>query len=127
MNSAPGLVDLARERLPAWADRIFLGDALTWEPRRFDFVRTELVYAPEHRQGELARSLLADDVAPGGRLILFGYGSPRRNLPTHPVCELTRPLRLRTRARARRPRARRRPAGRGRGHRSSNMTSSTKQ
>jgi SAM-dependent methyltransferase len=91
LDSAPALVELARERLPRWADRIFLGDAPTWElPQRFDFVRTELVYAPKRRQAELVERLLADVVAPGGRLIVCGYGSPRSNVPTHPVCELVR-------------------------------------
>jgi len=91
LDSAPGLVELARRRLPHWADRIFLGDALTWEPpHRFDFVRTELVYAPEDRQPELVQRLLDDVLAPGGRLIVCGYGSPRSNLPTHPVRELVR-------------------------------------
>ena len=29
-------------------------------------------------------------VAPGGRLIVCGYGSPRRGLPTHPVRRIVR-------------------------------------
>jgi GNAT superfamily N-acetyltransferase/SAM-dependent methyltransferase len=91
LDSAPGLVELARERLPHWPDRIFLGDALTWEPpRRFDFVRTELLYVPERRQADLVARLLADVLSPGSRLIVCGYGSPRSGLPTHPVRELVR-------------------------------------
>jgi 2-polyprenyl-3-methyl-5-hydroxy-6-metoxy-1,4-benzoquinol methylase len=76
LDFAAGLVELARRRLPHWADRIFQGDALEWEsPRRFDFVRTELVYAPVARRRELAERLLAW-VAPGGRLIVCGYSEP---------------------------------------------------
>ena len=75
LEFAPRLVDAARRRLPQWADRIFLGDVLEWEPpRRFDFVRTELVYAPSERRRELVERLLRDFVARGGRLIVCGYG-----------------------------------------------------
>jgi SAM-dependent methyltransferase len=78
LDFAPALAELARRRLPQWADRIFVGaDALTWEPpTRFDFVRTELVYVPAERRPRLVERLLADVVAPGGRLILSGYGQP---------------------------------------------------
>jgi hypothetical protein len=35
------LAELARQRLPRWRSRIFVGNALFWEPpARFDFVRT---------------------------------------------------------------------------------------
>jgi SAM-dependent methyltransferase len=72
------LAELARRRLPAWRDRIFAGNALTWEPpRRFDYVRTEMVYVPLHRRREYLERLLARVVAPGGRLIVCSYGSSR--------------------------------------------------
>jgi len=72
------LAELARERLPAWRDRIFTGNALFWEPPfAFDYVRTEMVYVPHHRRREYAERLLARVVAPGGRLILCAYGSSR--------------------------------------------------
>jgi SAM-dependent methyltransferase len=91
LDFSPRLVALARARLPHWAGRIFLGDVLEWEPpRRFDFVRTELVYAPEERRPELVGRLLGRVVEPGGRLIVCGYGSPRSGLPTDPVRRLVR-------------------------------------
>jgi SAM-dependent methyltransferase len=91
LDFAPGLVELARRRLPHWADRIWLGEALTWEPpRRFDFVRTELVYVPRERRRDLVGRLLDRVVAPGGRLILCGYGSPRSGVVADPVCETVR-------------------------------------
>src|SRR5262245_19425499 len=41
------LANLARQRLPQWRDRVFVGNALLWDaPRRFEYVRTELVYVP---------------------------------------------------------------------------------
>jgi SAM-dependent methyltransferase len=72
------LAELARRRLPRWRERIFVGNALLWEPpARFDFVRTELVYVPPTRRGQYAERLLERFVAPGGRLILCSYGSSR--------------------------------------------------
>jgi hypothetical protein len=88
---APALVELARRRLPQWADRIFLGNALTWAPpQRFDFARTELVYVPAERRRQLVERLLAEVVAPGGRLIVCGYGSPRSGIVPDPVCTTVR-------------------------------------
>ena len=72
------LAELARQRLPAWRDRIHVGNALFWEPpMRFDYVRTELMYVPENRRRALAERLLERFVAPGGRLIVCSYGSSR--------------------------------------------------
>ena len=78
LDFAPRLVALARRRLPQWSDRIFLGEALAWEPqRRFDFVRTELCYAAPACEPKLVERLLERVVAPGGRLILCSYGNAR--------------------------------------------------
>jgi len=80
LDFAPGLVAEARRRLPHWADRFFVGDARTWEPpRRFDFVRTELVYADDPRS--YAARLLDRYLAPGGRLIVCGYGGDEVRAP----------------------------------------------
>ena len=47
------LADLARARLPHWADRIWTGNAMTWvPPRRFDVVRTGLDYVPPRRRAD---------------------------------------------------------------------------
>ena len=65
------LVALARERLPQWRDRIFVGNAVDWRPpRRFAFVRTGVDYVPSHRRPDYLRHLLVDVVQPGGRLIV---------------------------------------------------------
>ncbi len=87
--SAP-IAKLAAERLPHWANRIFVGNALTWQaPRRFDHVLTELVYVPEHRAEEYVARLLADIVAPNGRLIVTSYGSRSRpDLPVQPLVRM---------------------------------------
>ncbi len=91
LELAPAVAELARCQRPSWADRIFVGNALTWEPpMRFDFVHTELVYVPEARQGALLRRVLGELVAPGGRVIVTGYGSPRSGVLTHPVRRIVR-------------------------------------
>jgi hypothetical protein len=70
--------------LPHWADRIFVGNAITWAPpRRFDFVRTGLEYVPPRRQRDLVARLLGDVVAPGGRLII-DYSEERDETRTEP-------------------------------------------
>lgn len=59
LEIVPGLAALARERLPEWADRIFIGNALHWEsPRDFTYVRTGLEYVPRGRRPELVERLL---------------------------------------------------------------------
>ena len=91
LELAPAVAALARQQRPRWASRIFLGNALTWgPPMRFDFVRTELRYVPEQRHKVFLERLLRDVVAPGGRLIVCGYGSPRSQQPAHPVRWLAR-------------------------------------
>ncbi|HXF60505.1 MAG TPA: methyltransferase domain-containing protein [Caldilineaceae bacterium] len=69
------LAEVARHRLPQWADRIFVGNVMFWEPpKSFDFVRTGLEYVPEPRRADLVHRLLTKFVAPGGRLIVAAYG-----------------------------------------------------
>jgi hypothetical protein len=59
LEIAPELAELARRRYPQWADRISVGNALTWTPaRRFDFVRTGLEYVPPTRRRDLVAHLL---------------------------------------------------------------------
>jgi hypothetical protein len=71
MECVPEFVELARRRLPQWADRIWVGNAASWlPPLRFDAVRIGLEYVPEHRRAELVAHLLRKVVAAGGRLIV---------------------------------------------------------
>jgi hypothetical protein len=59
LDISPELAELARRRLPRWADRIWVGNALHWRPpRRFEFVRTGLEYVPPRRRPELVEHLL---------------------------------------------------------------------
>ena len=71
LEIAPELADLARRRLPHWANRIFVGNVLGWRPPFcFDLVRTGLEYVPPARRRELVAWLMREVVAPGGRLII---------------------------------------------------------
>jgi hypothetical protein len=93
LDFAPAVAQLARERLPQWAGRIFTGNALAWEPtRRFHFVRTELVYVPQERRRTYVQRLLDLFLEPSGRLIVCGYGSPRSGLAADPVGDELRAL-----------------------------------
>lgn len=83
LEIAPDLADLARRRLVHWSDRIFVGNARSWlPPRRFDFVRTGLDYAPPARRRELVEHLLTHVVAPGGRLIVGVFNEERERRAT---------------------------------------------
>jgi SAM-dependent methyltransferase len=76
VDLSPGLVAEARRRLPRWADRIWVGNALDWtapEGRRFDFVHTLLDLVPAARREQMLRNHLEHLVAAGGRLLVSNY------------------------------------------------------
>ena len=65
------LAALARARVSHWADRIAIGNVMTWSPpRRFDVVHTGLDYVPPARRRELVERILGAFLVPGGRLVL---------------------------------------------------------
>ena len=69
------LVELAMHRLPQYKDNFFIGNAFTWlPPRRFDFVRTELVYVPAEHEKQYVGFILENYLNPGGRLLVANYG-----------------------------------------------------
>jgi 2-polyprenyl-3-methyl-5-hydroxy-6-metoxy-1,4-benzoquinol methylase len=77
LDLAPGLVELARRRLPQWADRIWVGNAVDWTPpqrQRFDYVHVLIDCVPQRRQADLIRHHLSRTVRPGtGRLLVSQY------------------------------------------------------
>jgi hypothetical protein len=76
------LAALARRRLPHWTDRIFAGNVMNWRPPlRFDFVCTNLEYAPPPRRCEMVKRMLREYLVLGGHLIVCSYGSSRRSVP----------------------------------------------
>jgi SAM-dependent methyltransferase len=76
VDLAPGLVRRARDRLPQWSERIWVGDAATWTaPRgmRFDYVHTLLFGGTPDVRGSLVAHVLRTLVRPGGRLLASHY------------------------------------------------------
>jgi 2-polyprenyl-3-methyl-5-hydroxy-6-metoxy-1,4-benzoquinol methylase len=70
------LVEEAVRRLPAWADRFAVGNAIDWRPadgRRFDHVHTLLELVPAARRADLVSHLREHLVTPGGRVIISHY------------------------------------------------------
>jgi 2-polyprenyl-3-methyl-5-hydroxy-6-metoxy-1,4-benzoquinol methylase len=77
VDIGPGLVELARRRLPQWADRIEVGNAIDHRPaRRFTFVHVLLDLVPVARRADLIRHALEAYVEPGGRLLVSHYAQP---------------------------------------------------
>ena len=78
LDISPELAELARSRLPDWADKIHTGNVMTWSPpQRFDFVRTGLEYVPARRRRDLVQRILNDFVSEYGRLIVGTYHGER--------------------------------------------------
>ena len=86
LEIAPQLAALARSRLPRWADRIAVGNALGWKPdRRFGVVRTGLEYVPAPRRRALVEHLLQEVVEPGGRLVIGKFNEERGRRVLEPL------------------------------------------
>jgi 2-polyprenyl-3-methyl-5-hydroxy-6-metoxy-1,4-benzoquinol methylase len=76
VDLSANLVAEARRRLPRWADRFWVGNALDWTApggRRFDVVHTLLDLVPAQRLAQMVRHQLEHLVAPGGRLLVSSY------------------------------------------------------
>ena len=79
------LVDAARRRLPQWADRIWAGNVMTWEPPlHFDYVTVIADCVPANARSELIDRLVTKFLSSAGRLI-FSIYIPR---PPEPPAEL---------------------------------------
>ena len=78
VDLAPVLVELARRRLPRWADRIEVGNAIDYRPasgRRFTFVHLLMDTVPIARRADLVRHAVDTLVEPGGRVLVSHYQS----------------------------------------------------
>jgi len=68
------LIGMAMERLPKYAGNFFVGNGFTWlPPRRFDYVRTELVYVPLELEGQYVEFLIEHHLTDEGRLLIANY------------------------------------------------------
>jgi 2-polyprenyl-3-methyl-5-hydroxy-6-metoxy-1,4-benzoquinol methylase len=64
----------ARRRLPRWADRIWTGNVMDFEPPiRFDYITALADAVPEHRITDMIARLATRFLKPGGRLVLSCY------------------------------------------------------
>lgn len=80
IDLVPELIDLARRRLPAFAQNFVAANAFRWyPPRRYDYVHLLLESAPPIHHREYLGRLLDRAVAPAGRLIVSNYASRSRN------------------------------------------------
>ena len=68
VDISPALAELARRRLPQWAGRIWVGNAVNWRPpggMRFDYVHILLDCVPRGRRANLVRTTW---LGPSGRV-----------------------------------------------------------
>lgn len=70
------LVNLAKSRIPEFKSHFFIGNGWTWNPPiKFDYVRTELIYVPEHLQKKYINRLLNEFLEDDGQLFVAEYRS----------------------------------------------------
>src|SRR5579863_2073462 len=80
IDLVPELVDLARKRLPSYAENFTVANAFTWIAlRRYDYVHLLLESAPPSHHRDYLSRILDSAVAPDGRLIVSNYGSRSKN------------------------------------------------
>ncbi len=95
LDISPKLLELAKKRLPQFASHFFGGNALTWlPPRKFDFVRTELVYVPAEYEKRYLEFILKNHLEPDGKLLVANYAEhlpdpERSSLPgSYPTADI---------------------------------------
>ena len=72
------LIELAKERLPQYPENFYTGNGWLWDnPIRYDYVRTEIVYVPEHLQRQYIESIIDRYLVEGGKLLVTEYRSRR--------------------------------------------------
>ncbi len=68
------IAEAARRRLPHWADRIWTGNVMTWEPQmRFDYVTVIADSVPKTARHDLVERLIPRFLSSTGRLIFSIY------------------------------------------------------
>jgi SAM-dependent methyltransferase len=86
VDQGPGLIELARERLPQYAANFWAANAWDWmPPRKFRYVYALYDCVPQHLLGEYLRRLFARCVEDEGTLIVGAYGSHSRQEPARDV------------------------------------------
>jgi len=82
VDIGPQLIELAKRRLPEYADHFWVANAWEWRPpRRFHYVYALHDCVPDGFLRAYVERLLAHYVSPDGLLIVGAYGSYSRNEP----------------------------------------------
>lgn len=86
VDCSAGLIELARHRQPQFREHFYIANAWDWiPPRRFRYVYAVCDCVPAPFLERFVRDLLANTVAPGGRVILGAYGNRSRAEAPPPV------------------------------------------
>ena len=73
------LIKLVKERLSDLVDNFYVANSWDWNPPvRFDYIRTELVYGPEHLRKQYLDRILRACLKEGGKLPVAEYGLSSR-------------------------------------------------
>lgn len=95
LDQGSRLIEVAKRRLPQYADHFWVGNAWDWNPpRRFRYVYTLTEAVPETHVQQYLRRLLDGCVERGGFLIVGAYGSMSKRQPAQDVTALLKNLGL---------------------------------
>jgi SAM-dependent methyltransferase len=93
VDIGPGLIEIAKSRLPQFAENFHVGNGWEWSPPRlYRYVYTVHDCVPVDYLPAYVRRLLNDVVEPGGRLIVGAYGSRSQGRPAFDVVAFLRSL-----------------------------------
>lgn len=75
VDISEGLIELAKNRLPQWHERFFIGNSFFWKPeQKFDYIHVGgLGQVPEDDERMFFEHLMKNYVVDGGRIILGPY------------------------------------------------------
>jgi SAM-dependent methyltransferase len=86
VDRSAALIELARDRLPDFAENLHVGDAWTWAPpREYDYVYALHDCVPLEYLAQYIARLFERAVMVGGRLIVGAYGSRSSGLRPYDV------------------------------------------
>ena len=82
-----GLLELAKNRLPQWHDRFYLGNAFYWKPEhKFDYI-IECAEIPEDDKRNYYEHLMENYLVDGGRMIIRPYWYKNEDLNEKRIVE----------------------------------------
>ena len=88
LDQGSRLIELAKVRLPEYADNFHVGNAWDWRPqRKYSYVYMLYDCLPLSYLAEGVSRLLERMVAPNGRLVVGAYGSKSDSIPPFDIGE----------------------------------------